>query len=1140
MIDQGITLQEDAASRARALALSSFIVEAPAGAGKTELLTQRFLKLLQTVDEPEEIIAITFTNKAAAEMRLRIFDSLINAAKEIEPLHTHKKITYDLSLLALQKSRDLGWNLLENPSRLRIFTIDGLCAYLARQMPLMSRFGAQPRIADDALQHYSLAAERTLDLIDKADLGEVVKAAMRYLDNDANKLTNLLVRMLSMRDQWLHHTQQSITPEQLQATLRQVVGDELVDIAKVLKVPIQHALMPLARYAANHLPCEHRIALLRDWETYLPTHAESLAMWQSVADLLLTGKSEIRKTVTVNEGFPAEGKVEKQLMIELLVSLREVEGAQKALSRIRVLPGLNNHQSSWEMVSTFSKLLNLAAAQLWLVFQQAREVDFGEVAQRAVQALSGEHGAPTDLSLRLDYHIKHLLVDEFQDTSPSQVQLLEMLTQGWQEGDGRTLFAVGDPMQSIYRFRKANVGLFLSAAQYGIGSVPLANLRLSRNNRSCPPVIDWINQCFNSVFPTEDNVPKGTIRYRHFIATKPNDADTGVEIHPIFKLADETVDAARQREAEAIINIIQREQTLHPKRKIAILVRAKTHLRSLVAELRRNHKSIQFQAVEIEALTNRQIVQDLLSLTRALHHRADRVNWLAVLRAPWCGLRLEDLHALAWQDHYGTIWSLMQNPELDLSPDGMDRISHVKAVFSEAFAMQGRVSTSRWVRGVWLMLGGASCLWEESDVIDVQAFFDCIDKLDQQQQFTLAKLTQEIDKLFAAPDINGEHLQMMTIHKSKGLEFDTVILPGLGNAIGGNDEPAALLWEELVLNDAELTISHAHHQETSLLAAPFVPKGLKSQDEVSPYDYLNILEKERAANEDARILYVAATRAERKLHLVGVANQAKNGNISPTKNTYLDMLWPVVEQDYLSANLWVYELSEPKQSIGSFVPKLVRLAHTKCPEALREEIASDQLQIHTRSGAETLGNKQTVALAKCLDADIGTLAHRYLEIIAKQGLDKWSPAHIEGLFKTIQVWFVRQGYSQSEANIASLQVQKLLITTLNSEQGRWILERHSEANAELSMVQFQQAEVKTYVIDRTFIESKAGTKIRWIVDYKTVMLTSETSQSALLAIANQHSAQLGIYAQLFKDEGLEIRQAVFFLSIGKLVLISNS
>jgi ATP-dependent helicase/nuclease subunit A len=143
-------LEIDEKNRLRALELRSFIVEAPAGAGKTELLTQRYLKLLQTVNAPEEIIAITFTNKAAAEMRLRILDSLIAADNQTLPDKPHKTITYELSMQALQHAQPRRWQLIENPSRLRIFTIDSLCAHLARQMPLMSRFGAQPKVTDDA------------------------------------------------------------------------------------------------------------------------------------------------------------------------------------------------------------------------------------------------------------------------------------------------------------------------------------------------------------------------------------------------------------------------------------------------------------------------------------------------------------------------------------------------------------------------------------------------------------------------------------------------------------------------------------------------------------------------------------------------------------------------------------------------------------------------------------------------------------------------------------------------------------------------------------------------------------------------------------------------------------------------------
>jgi len=207
-------LDEDRASRLRALEPRSFIVEAPAGAGKTELLTQRVLKLLASVAEPEEIVAITFTLKAAAEMKHRILESLALAADPTvvsAGLAPHRRITLELSQRALAASAARGWNLLANPSRLRIMTIDALCASLSRQMPFLSRFGAQPRMAEDARLHYREAVRRILALLAEDGAGEgdgfaeVVADGLRHLDNDAARLGGLLAAMLQRRDQWLRH-----------------------------------------------------------------------------------------------------------------------------------------------------------------------------------------------------------------------------------------------------------------------------------------------------------------------------------------------------------------------------------------------------------------------------------------------------------------------------------------------------------------------------------------------------------------------------------------------------------------------------------------------------------------------------------------------------------------------------------------------------------------------------------------------------------------------------------------------------------------------------------------------------------------------------------------------------------------------
>src|SRR5688500_3622770 len=150
----------DAAERERALdPTRSFIVQAPAGSGKTELLVRRFVKLLSAVERPEEILAITFTRKAAAEMRKRV-------------------------LKELAESKQLG-------QRLRIRTTDAFCASLTRQMPVLSRFGAQPELVDDARPHYREAAARAL-----SDLNTPVERLLAHLDNNVGTASWLLSLML--------------------------------------------------------------------------------------------------------------------------------------------------------------------------------------------------------------------------------------------------------------------------------------------------------------------------------------------------------------------------------------------------------------------------------------------------------------------------------------------------------------------------------------------------------------------------------------------------------------------------------------------------------------------------------------------------------------------------------------------------------------------------------------------------------------------------------------------------------------------------------------------------------------------------------------------------------------------------------
>jgi ATP-dependent exoDNAse (exonuclease V) beta subunit len=1092
----------DAAGRRRALEPGSFIVEAPAGAGKTELLTQRVLMLLGRVDEPEEIVAITFTNKAAAEMRHRIVDALQRAARGEAPAEAHRRITFDLAAAALDASNRHGWQLLDHPGRLRVTTIDAFCAGLARQMPVLSRFGAQPRTVEDARRHYDDAAWRALAwLEDESEHAEAAARALAHVDNDAVRLTGLLADMLARRDQWLRHALENSQPSRYaESALRELVARDMARAAQALPGRTQEALMPVARFAAGNVGDDHPIAPLSDWQRVLPAEPEELPMWRAVAELLLTQAGTARSRFDKTMGLPPgkESEPFKAALKEIIAGLAERDVA--ALAQLRRLPEPGYTEEEWATVKALATLLRLAAGELWGVFHAAGEVDFIEVAGRALQAL-GEPEAPTDLALSLDYRIRHLLVDEFQDTSPAQVELLQKLTADWLPGDGRSLFLVGDPMQSIYRFRKADVGLFLTAAAQGIGTVPLERLSLYRNNRSCAPVVEWVNATFAQVFPGRDDAAAGAIAYRRFAAAHAPLADAGVTVHGLVAAKDEDGGAL---EAERILAVIDAERAADPSRTIAVLVRARAHLDALVARIRRTRPALRFTAVEIESLAERQPVQDLLALTHALHHRADRVNWLACLRAPWCGLTLADLHALAADDFNATIWSLLNDDErlAKLSADGQARLEHVRAALAAALRQQGRQGPARWLKGAWFALGGPACLANATELADCEAYFALIDKLDAAGRFSPEQLEKEMARLYGAPDAAADGtLQFMTLHKAKGLEFDTVILPGLHRKPGGGDAPL-MLWEEVILDGLD----------EQLIAAPLKKRG--QQDVVTPYDYLAALERSRTAHEAARVLYVGATRAIRHLHLVGVAGRNAKGEIRAPANTFLDLLWPAVAERLADAG---NAAPAPAEAPAAFIPKLLRVA----------EPVSIELPVHEAATAEApMAAEPAGETGHTLDALVGTLAHRYLEMIAIDGLDAWSASRIGGLRGAMEVWLAQQGCGDRDAALGAERVGAILATTLTSEQGRWVLQAREGASAELALQKVSHGGTPMSVVDRSFVEAGA----RWIIDYKTA-----SPEGDLAAHAEAYREQLERYMELFEGEGMPIRTAIFYAALGRLV-----
>ncbi|HET9446452.1 MAG TPA: UvrD-helicase domain-containing protein, partial [Steroidobacteraceae bacterium] len=211
----------DAAARSAALdPQRSFIVQAPAGSGKTELLTQRYLRLLATVESPEQILAITFTRKAAAEMRARILQAL-QSAEAPPPDSAHKRSTWELAKAVRAIDAERRWQLMQHPARLRIQTIDALNASLARRLPVIAGTGAALEPTTDMTPLYELAGRRLLERLGEGSpVSAHLEVLVMHLGNRVERLIQLLNDLLAKRDQWLHIVMHARASTDLRATLQ--------------------------------------------------------------------------------------------------------------------------------------------------------------------------------------------------------------------------------------------------------------------------------------------------------------------------------------------------------------------------------------------------------------------------------------------------------------------------------------------------------------------------------------------------------------------------------------------------------------------------------------------------------------------------------------------------------------------------------------------------------------------------------------------------------------------------------------------------------------------------------------------------------------------------------------------------------
>jgi ATP-dependent exoDNAse (exonuclease V) beta subunit len=1043
----------------------SFIVQAPAGSGKTELITQRYLKLLGFAEEPENILVMTFTNRAVDELKLRIVSAL-SQVKMQPPEEPHKLKTYNLAVQALKQSKKRGWDLVRHPSRLKVITIDSLSNLIVSRFPSLDQL-IPPRTIIDSYEYdfiYHQAAENTLLLIDDEEYKSSVSSVLLYLDNHVDRFYRLIVEMLAKREQWLPRffIDGALDVKSLEVISQTLIADYLEALRgtaqKILGVNFFGLLQASKREDISQI-------------SKLPgSDLNDLKDWKTIAEILITKSSgSWRKKIDVTIGFPAELKEEKAQLKKFIESLDSEFELKKMLSNLHNLPSVHFPEFTKKSITNIAQVLKLSVAELKVIFDEKGVQDFSEVSLQAINALDTCEEL-SDIALLLDYQIKHILVDEFQDTSYLQLNLIQKLVDGWQKNDGKTIFFVGDPMQSIYKFRESQVGIFLEVVKSGIANLKIIPLILNTNFRSTKSIVCENNDIFAKIFPNDDDLIVGSIHYSKSDPASKVEQKNAISFYPFGPNQG-------REESEEIVRIIKESLLNNQENEVAVLVRSRSHLGELSSALKKHN--INFESIKTESLRSNLFTRDLLSLTRALLSLSDKLAWLSILRAPWCGLRLKDLLVLS-QSSDQTILNQLKNLDSvqNLSTDAINRSRHIYLATKEAILLEGKFSFVERFSFVLDQLCKDKELDEQEKSIKTQ-FLKLLNHCESNQVLNTKTIESMLQDLYAPS--RSANIKLMTIHQAKGLEFHTVIIPGLGKK-GRNDNLQLMQIQEF--------------SDNNVLLAPIKPTYEDSESET--YLYLQHLKKQQSHFELMRLLYVAMSRAKDTVHLLGAIS--KNGR--PTAGSFLSLLGSYYEKNLDTVN----------------VQNQINLEIEKAPKLIRNKTLTPPLEREESYIDKSNNNPKTFDLI--YQGTLGTIVHYYLEHA------EFNPSTL-----SIETMLRERGVPTRLLHSLSNLILSLLVNTRRDNNFEWIFKHRESTEVESEFSDSAQ----TIIVDRLFVEDG----VLWIIDFKTASLNEGESIKAFIERQKiAHHAQIKKYSDVLEAFfQLPSKSALYCPAVSQLIFL---
>ena len=1023
-------INNEEALREKCLNLNSYIVQAPAGSGKTELLTQRFLKLLSHSNSPEEILAVTFTNKAASEMKKRIIGYLDGSLKP--KIYRTENLVREVITEFQTRNLDLD----EVINNLNIMTIDTLNNRIVKSMPLFSKYGFNSHIEMDPNPIYKKTIQETLY---DENIAESIHDLLETLKITFSGLESYMLDLLNNREFWIYEI---LTESQYDSFTSYYQNEKEKAIDQI------NTLFNLdLKYKED---CKGIVNFINQ---------------------VYTKQGSVRKKINFDQ-------IEKKYLIALKSLITDNQIPEFSLIEKSIYFININHQEDSDLIKRLKPILISLLARLKINFNGSQKADFSEISQQAIHALSNdsEENNPNDyLSLKFS----HLLIDEFQDINSTQLKIFNLVTKSWNKEN--TIFCVGDPMQSIYRFRKSEVGIFLNTLKTKFCNQTLEHIILSTNNRSKSNLINWFNREFKIIFPNVNDTDEGLVSYQ---SCSSNADNIGGEVNLLAFTCDNELDSD-QAEAE----LIAQQLINSPYKTKAVIARSRTHLKNVISYIKKYYTNeIKVNAIEIETLFNHQCVQDILILTLSLNNFSNKLYWVGLLNSPLCGITLSDMAILFSDEDEGNIWEIINTNKISqISIDGNKRITFLKEIINYHKKNIYIKNWSELILDVWSDLNGIRTLYQKNDYEYIQQYLNELKVFDS-DLIDDDELIRKIElSMVSSIDQSGDAVDFLTIHKSKGLEYDHVIIPSLNKNTRNQTSPLIDFDFNPIENLNTFSIKTSNDKTYTL------------------HGYHTIKNKIRNHNELKRLFYVALTRAKSQLDLV---SYKPNNELKPQKNTFLELVW----KNFDHINPKNIEPKKIQQNISNFSPKSIRLP-VEFFENTKKNYNPDIL-IKNRKKKNVDVNSDEI--------NIGLVVHKYLELHHLGYIN--DSTNIKMLFENcLNQLNLNTALNHNLFSEFQLCVNKLY----QSKDGQFILQKYQSDFSEYKISNRNTTHTSHFRLDRTFILNNE----RWLIDYKY-----HANDKDLTETANYYRTQLNNYANFF-DEAV-IHKSIYFLKQGKLVTLN--